>query len=43
MTQDKTPRCIKLDDSNHVEKPLLNLLAGWGWKIIYYEKEAAGI
>ena len=34
MSTDKTPRHIKLDERNHVEKPLLEQLAGLGWEII---------
>lgn len=34
MHQDKTPQVIKIDERNHVEKPLLNQLAGLGWEII---------
>ncbi|MCJ7600126.1 MAG: type I restriction endonuclease, partial [Desulfobulbaceae bacterium] len=34
MTQDKTPPHIKLDERNHVEKPLLDQLDGLGWDII---------
>ena len=34
MTQDKTPPHIKLDERNHVEKPLLDQLAGLKWEII---------
>jgi len=34
MTQDKAPPNIKLDERNHVEKPLLDQLAGLGWEII---------
>ncbi len=33
MTRDKTPQHIKLDERNHVEKPLLDQLAGLGWEI----------
>lgn len=31
---DKTPQHIKLDERNHVEKPLLDQLAGLDWEII---------
>ena len=31
---DKTPPHIKLDERNHVEKPLLDQLTGLGWEII---------
>jgi type I restriction enzyme R subunit len=34
MTLDKTPLHIKIDERNHVEKPLLDQLAGLGWEII---------
>ena len=34
MNTDKTPQHIKLDERNHVEKPLLDQLAGLKWKII---------
>jgi len=34
MTQDKTPQYIKLDERNHVEKPLLDQLDGLGWEVI---------
>ncbi len=30
----KSPQHIKLDERNHVEKPLLDQLAGLGWEII---------
>ena len=30
----KTPKHIKLDERNHVEKPLLDQLAGLGWEVI---------
>ncbi|MBV5275028.1 MAG: type I restriction endonuclease subunit R [Lamprocystis purpurea] len=32
--QDNTPAQIRLDERNHVEKPLLDQLAGLGWEII---------
>ena len=32
--QDKTPAHIKLDERNHVEKPLLDQLAGLGWDVL---------
>ena len=32
--QDKTPPYIKLDERNHVERPLLDQLAGLGWEVI---------
>lgn len=31
---DKTPEYIRLDERNHVEKPLLDQLEGLGWEII---------
>ncbi len=34
---DKTPKHIKIDERNHVEKPLLDQLAGLGWEIIDLE------
>ena len=34
MIQDKTPPHIKLDERNHVEKPLLSHLDRLGWDII---------
>lgn len=34
MKMDKTPAHIKLDERNHVEKPLLEQLSGLGWEII---------
>ena len=38
MSQDKTPQHIKLDERNHVEKPLLDQLHGLGWGLLmlYY-------
>ena len=30
----RLPQHIKLDERNHVEKPLLDQLAGLGWEII---------
>ena len=30
----KTPKHIKLDERTHVEKPLLDQLAGLGWEVI---------
>ena len=32
--KDKTPQHIRLDERNHVEKPLLDQLHGLGWEII---------
>ena len=34
MSIDKTPQHIRLDERTHVEKPLLDQLAGLGWEII---------
>ena len=34
MSLDKTPQHVKLDERNHVEKPLLDQLGGLGWEII---------
>lgn len=34
MTREKTPRSIKIDERNTVEKPLLDQLAGLGWDVI---------
>ncbi len=34
MIQDKTPPHIRLDERNHVEKPLLDQLAGLGWEVL---------
>ena len=34
MTAKKTPKHIKLDERNHVEKPLLDQLQGLSWEII---------
>jgi len=33
MQPDKTPPAIKLDERNHVEKPLLDQLKGLGWEV----------
>ena len=33
MNTDKTPAYIKIDERNHVEKPLLDQLAGLGWEV----------
>ncbi|MDO8608667.1 MAG: type I restriction endonuclease subunit R [Phaeospirillum sp.] len=35
--QDKTPAHIKIDERNHVEKPLLDQLAGLGWEVLDLE------
>ena len=34
MNQDNTPEYIKIDERNHVEKPLLDQLQGLGWTIL---------
>lgn len=34
MDKNKTPANIRIDERNHVEKPLLDQLAGLGWEII---------
>ena len=34
MTTDQIPQHIKLDERNHVEKPLLDQLSGLRWEII---------
>ena len=34
MNKNKSPRHVKLDERNHVEKPLLDQLKGLGWEII---------
>jgi len=34
MNKDRSPEYIRIDERNHVEKPLLNQLAGLGWEII---------
>ena len=34
---DKTPKHVKLDERNHVEKPLLDQLAGMGWEVLDLE------
>ncbi|WP_148767241.1 type I restriction endonuclease subunit R [Dolichospermum sp. UHCC 0315A] len=33
MQPDKTPPAIKIDERNHVEKPLLDQLTGLGWEV----------
>ena len=33
-TADKTAKEIKLDERNHVEKPLLDQLKGLGWQAL---------
>ena len=34
MSQDRTPQHIRIDERSHVEKPLLDQLAGLAWEII---------
>ena len=34
MNTNRTPQRIKIDERNHVEKPLLDQLAGLDWEII---------
>jgi hypothetical protein len=34
MAQDKTPQHIRLDERNHIEKPLLDQLHGLGFEIL---------
>jgi type I restriction enzyme R subunit len=34
MMPDKTPPHIRLDERNHIERPLLDQLAGLGWEVI---------
>jgi type I restriction enzyme R subunit len=34
MNQNKTPQHIKIDERNHVERPLLDQLDGLGWEIL---------
>ena len=34
MIDDRSPQYLRIDERNHVEKPLLDQLAGLGWKII---------
>lgn len=38
MRPDKTPTAIKLDERNHVEKPLLDQLHGLGWQVLDLNK-----
>ncbi|KUO78017.1 MAG: restriction endonuclease subunit R [Desulfosporosinus sp. BRH_c37] len=38
MSPDKTPQHIKIDERNHVEKPLLDQLAGLEWEILDLDK-----
>ena len=37
--EDKTPKQIKLDERNHVEKPLLDQLVALGWEIIDLDRK----
>lgn len=39
MSMDKTPKHIRIDERNHVEKPLLDQLAGLNWEIIDLTKD----
>lgn len=39
--QDRTPAHIRLDERNHVEKPLLDQLAGLGWEVLDLEMKQA--
>ncbi|SDY12171.1 type I restriction endonuclease subunit R [Nitrosomonas sp. Nm33] len=41
MPSDKTPQLIRLDERNHVEKPLLDQLAGLGWEVWDLESKQA--
>ena len=38
MSRNKSLTHIKLDERNHVEKPLLDQLKGLGWEIIDLEQ-----
>ncbi|MCC5897169.1 MAG: type I restriction endonuclease subunit R [Phormidium sp. BM_Day4_Bin.17] len=38
MKPDKTPKALKIDERSHVEKPLLDQLAGLGWEILDLER-----
>ena len=38
MKPDKTPEYIKIDERNHVEKPLLDQLHGLEWEILDLER-----
>lgn len=38
MKPDKTPKHIKIDERNHVEKPFLDQLEGLGWEILDLER-----
>jgi type I restriction enzyme, R subunit len=37
MPSKQTSQAIKLDERNHVEKPLLDQLAGLGWEVLDLE------
>lgn len=37
MKLDQTPQAVKLDERNHVEKPLLDQLAGLSWEVLDLE------
>jgi type I restriction enzyme, R subunit len=39
MQPDKTPKHIKLDERNHVEKPLLDQLHGLNWEILDLDRQ----
>ena len=39
MQPDKTPEHIKLDERNHVEKPLLDQLHGLNWEILDLDRQ----
>lgn len=34
---------LRLDERNHVKKPFLDQLYGFGWEIIYNKKESAAV
>lgn len=42
MIQDKTSLKIKLDECNHIEKPLLDQLVGLYWGIIDHIRNQGG-
>jgi type I restriction enzyme, R subunit len=42
-TPDRTANPLKLDERNHVEKPLLDQLSGLGWQILDLDKTAPPI
>lgn len=37
MPPNQTPQAVKLDERNHVEKPLLDQLHGLGWDVLDLE------